>query len=256
MYSELLGSAAAGAENAKQDLPGEGDVGAGGTMMMGSGIAEVTLPVDERIKALKETETAAAEYERRRGRLGDDGKTQNLGQPVNESLDSAAAVPMSFASGPSKRKRHEAIPDTRVLPAPKQQTSTFNPNDDFQFPVHSSALPAGSFTERTTDTENVSSSYSHNFALHNREWIEAKKDERQAEIDAITAANVETGSEESKARVGFDVARKLAKGEAIPDGGNVKGPKGESLKNEWDRKHVSNDDRVWKTFLSNERNRR
>jgi len=51
------------ANNASQSKL-EGDVGAGGAMMMGSGIAEVALPVSERLKTQKATEMAALEYEK------------------------------------------------------------------------------------------------------------------------------------------------------------------------------------------------
>lgn len=281
LYSELLATSdavAKEAQNSKKDsLTGdEGDVGAGGTMMGGTGIAEVALPIDERIRALKETERAAIEYERaRRARLGiTDQHDQHIAPgsssatakdlkssaiPITSSP--VAMVPISFAHGPGKRKRKDAIvPEPKVPATLTKPLSSFNVNEDFEFPVQSSAIPAGSFIQRSSDTSNVGASYSHNFALHNREWIEQRKDERQAEIDAITAQReAEEGPEESRARLGFEVARKLAKGEAVPDdrdSAHTSGTKGDSMRNEWDRKQGSNDDRVWKTFMSNQRNRR
>ncbi|KAL3786012.1 hypothetical protein HJC23_001409 [Cyclotella cryptica] len=275
LYSELLATSdvvAREAESLKKDSStgGEGDVGVGGTMMGGTGIAEVTLPIDERLKALKETERAALELERaRRARFGmadPDIARDTSSSTANDLKSSAipdpsslvAMVPMSFAPGPGKRKRQDAAVAEPKVPAPqKQPLSTFSINDDFELPVQSSAIPAGSFIQRSSDAPNVGASYSHNFALHNREWIEQRKDERQAEIDAITAQrDAEEGPEESRARLGFEVARKLAKGEALPEGGKVSGTKGDSMRNEWDGKQGSNDDRVWKTFMSNQRNRR
>ena len=257
MYSELLVGESKGGMSPKKE---EGDVGAGGAMMGGTGIAEVTLPIDDRIKAMKDTERAAMEYEKaRKARLGivnDEGGVNSASAndikqsaPIMDSETLAAMVPMNFSSGPGKRKRKEiSTSQPAVIAAPQQPTNAYNPIQDFQYPIHSSALPAGSFIEKNNES-NLGSSYSHNFAQHNREWIEQKKDERQAEIDAIAAQYVEDGPEESKARLGFDAARRLARGEILD--GDKKG----EMKNEWDKK-VSNDDRVWKTFMTNERNRR
>jgi hypothetical protein len=228
-------------------------------MMEGMGTAEVMMPIDERIKALKETERAALEQER--ARRDSSSSTANdfksSATPTSSSL--VAMVPMSFAPGPGKRKQQDATVAEPKLPVTqKAPLSTFNINDDFELPLQSSAIPAGAFIQRRSDASNdVGASYSHNFALHNREWIEQRKDERKAEIDAITAQReAEEGPEESCARLGFEAARKLAKGEAVPEHGTVSGTKGESMRNEWDRKQGSNDERVWKTFMLNRRNRR
>jgi hypothetical protein len=261
MYSELLGTGNKGGLSPKKE---EGDVGAGGAMMGGTGIAEVALPIDERIKAMKDTERAAMEYEKaRKARLGiiDDELTASIEYATNEPRESvaidedalAALVPMNFASGPGKRKRKETgFSEPAANRATQQTVNKYDPTKDFQYPVHSSAIPPGSFIEKDNDTSELGASYSHNFAQHNREWIEQKKDERQAELDALAAQNVEDGPEESKARLGFEAARKLARGEIIVDAS----AKGTDTKNGWDRKGGTNDDRVWKEFMSNERNRR
>lgn len=257
MYSDLLVGEARGGISPKKE---EEDVGAGGAMMGGTGIAEVTLPIDERIKAMKDTERAAMEYEKaKKARLGivnDDDNGAGAPAATDTSQSSvdmealATMVPMNFASGPGKRKRKDIpIAAGPTLSAPQQPINTYDPSKSFAYPIYSSAIPAGSNIEKDNDT-NLSSSYSHNFAQHNREWIEQKKDERQAEIDALAAQNAEDGPEESKARVGFDAARRLARGEVIDVSAN-----GGDMKNEWDKKG-SNDDRVWKTFMSNERNKR
>ena len=262
MYSELLVS-----DNGIKDVEEakkEGDVGAGGAMMGGTGIAEVTLPVDERIKAIKDTERAAMEYEKaRKARLGivdeenrrDPSHTQNSKQFADvDNSELMAMVPMNFASGPGKRKRKDtALSDHTVQTSQPEATNTFDPTKDFSYPIHSSAIPAGSFIERDSDSSKLGASFSHNYAQHNREWIEEKKNERQAEIDAICAQNVEDGPEESKARLGFEAARKLAKGEAFNETNNARA---NELKNQWDGRHGSNDDRVWRTFMSNQKNRR
>jgi len=256
MYSELLGTdtAAKVAEDAE-----EGDVGAGGAMMGGTGIAEVTLPIDDRLKAVKDTERAAAEHEKaRKARLGivDEEKTTRATSndvELSDDMNLAVMVPIGFASGPGKRKRKDMTVSAPAIQAPQQKpmNNSFDPTKDFQYPLHSSAIPAGSFIERGSDADNnLGASYSHNYAQHNREWIEEKKNERQAEIDAIAAQNEETGPEESKARLGFEASRKIARGEAV---GTLR-PGG--LKEAELKKGTNNDDRVWKTFMSNPSNRR
>lgn len=92
-----------------------------------------------------------------------------------------------------------------------------------------------------------------------------RRDERQNEIDAMQAQQeVDEGptTAAGRARVGFDISRKLARGEVIPPSASAsggKGPNGE-MRNEWDRKpggdHRSSDERVWRTFMTNQRNRR
>ena len=97
---------------------------------------------------------------------------------------------------------------------------------------------------------------------------QGKRDERQTEIDTIHAKQVEDAgpmTSESRARVGFDMARKIARGEMITTDGSVSSgnppKKNDELTNEWDRKKSgtnsqSSDDRVWKSFMTNQRNRR
>ncbi|KAL7540135.1 hypothetical protein ACHAXR_009900, partial [Thalassiosira sp. AJA248-18] len=301
MYAELLPTDNAMGEGGTA-AAGEGDVGAGGAMMGGTGIAEVALPIDNRIKALKETEKAAMEYERaRKARfgMGNDREMMPGSGDNNEMMNAAAAstgeetannasslasmVPMNFASGPGKRKRQDDIElvqaeDQSSQKSAKSQTA---PNIGVEY-GESSALPsysassAGSSVQRS-DVSTLGASYSHNFQLHTKEWVSRRRDERQTEIDAIQAQQeAEEGPPESRARMGFEMSRKLAKGEAVapvphPAAGGVSGGKGSgggggrgptsgSTKNEWDRKQGggqhSSDDRVWKTFMSKQRNRR
>ena len=297
---------ATGGTGAAAESTEEGDVGAGGTMMGGTGIAEVALPIDERIKALKETEKAALFYERaRRNRfgggaagavMGDDGG-DNIGgyDAVGAAKSSTAAVtsnmiPMSFAAGPGKRKRQDAGPSSFGVEVSQSQTvaSKSAQIDSSSYHVHSSALPPSSYSASAStnpyfsassagpdvhrsDVSTLGASYSHNFQLHTKEWVTRRRDERQTEIDEIHAQReTEEGPPASRARVGFEVARKMAKGEVILPAGAVADGRGGSggggaggtgaLKNEWDKNKGgdprSNDDRVWKTFMSNQRNRR
>eukprot|EP00579_Thalassiosira_antarctica_P022513 CAMPEP_0201988612 /NCGR_PEP_ID=MMETSP0904-20121228/92419_1 /ASSEMBLY_ACC=CAM_ASM_000553 /TAXON_ID=420261 /ORGANISM="Thalassiosira antarctica, Strain CCMP982" /LENGTH=512 /DNA_ID=CAMNT_0048542793 /DNA_START=70 /DNA_END=1605 /DNA_ORIENTATION=+ len=292
MYAELLTSDNKGDDgNNAPTGAEEGDVGAGGAMMGGTGIAEVALPIDERIKHLKETERAAMEYERSRkaarfGSNGDDGgmTISDVGEggsneaPNQSSI--AERVPMNFASGPGKRKRQEDVTSIAVAD-PSSQTSTKSqsaPNAPMDHSnvqsSSSSALPPSSQTYsassagasvQKSDVSALGASYSHNFQLHTKEWVTRRRDERQVEIDAtIAEQEAEEGPPESRARVGFEMSRKMARGEVVAPNaaaassgggggkqGSGKGPNGESLRNDWDRKKGggdqgrSNDDRVW-----------
>ncbi len=66
LYAQLLKSsvvslaAGAGTSNVTKSDPQEGDMGAGGAMLGGTGIAEVIIPVEDKIKNIKETEMALA----------------------------------------------------------------------------------------------------------------------------------------------------------------------------------------------------
>jgi hypothetical protein len=197
--------------------------------------------------------------------------------------------PSSFAPGPAKRRRRDASPTRTAAAAeegegeegedpslPRTFVGVDRPADS-----SSSAMIVGpSAAEsdhpsvvRRSDLSGLGASYSHNFQLHTKEWVMRKRDERQTEIDAVQARQeVDEGPTIAggRARVGFEMARKLARGEAIAPvtaaagggagagAGGGKGPNGE-LRNEWDRKsgdNRSSDDRVWKTFMTNQRNRR
>jgi len=293
LYADIL------EDNVAAPAEGTEDVGAGGTMMAGTGIAEVALPIDERINALKETERAAMEYERaRRARFGGvdnfkgaDGFGKGDNEMIHEQRDNAensSAIdavmpPMSFAPGPGKRKRRDVAPSLSSQPTQTPRPpGASKPATYFDSSQHiqSSAIPQSLFSASSagpdvqrSDVSTLGASYSHNFQLHTKEWVSRKKDERQTEIDAITAQReTEEGPPESRARVGFEMARKMAKGEfIIPVGeSGVTGAGGKgfgisssgsvSLRNEWDRKsggdQRSNDDRVWKTFMSKQKNRR
>ena len=281
LYGELIRSSSlneereAGIKNEK-----EGDVGAGGAVLGGTGIAEVALPVDDRLKALKETERAAAEYNVRRAGRGRQaaGYVIPPGGPSpshdgEETSEMHAMLPMNFASGPSNRKR---APDMLIQQsAPKAaKTQLSAPGDRSLGGISSSAIPRGlSVPPANGGGPGVAdgggpiggASYSQNFSKHTKDWIDNKRNERKEEIEQLEKQMPVDDNEISQGRLGFDLARKVARGEidearaSAGAGGNARGPNGESLRNEWDRKPGgggTSDDRVWKQFMSKQRNRR
>ena len=301
LYAELLLSSVN--DNADREggidkkAGGEGDVGAGGAMMGGTGIAEVALPIDERLRVLKAAEKAAMEYERSRKARFEGGGREEWGSSMMSQIKTgmndisdqqriesiAAMVPMTFASGPGKRKRQN---DSLTPPVKDDMKSSLSQASTVggqgisdKYLIESSAnIGSGSqysstYHVRKSDIADVGASYSHNFQLHTKEWVMRKRDERQTEIDTIHAKQVEDAgpmTSESRARVGFDMARKIARGEITTTDGSVSSGKGggvtkmnDELTNEWDRKksgtnnhQQSSDDRVWKSFMTNQRNRR
>ena len=290
MYVELLVKDETDTNGVAKE--GEGDVGAGGAMMGGTGIAEVALPIDERIKALKETERVAMEIEiARKARFGG-GTGEVVGPNVHSSNDGtsghkqntmnssslSAMVPMNFTSGPGKRKRQEDVGLIGVVAESfsqqqsitnKSQSTTTNIGPAYN--VESSAIPAsagysassaGSHVQNS-DVSTLGASYSHNFKLHTKEWVSRKRDERQSEIEAVQAQQViDEGptTAENEKRVGFEQSRKIAKGEVVAQPAGSGGTAGGG-RNEWDRKQgggnqPSSDERVWRNFMSKQRNRR
>ena len=186
-------------------------------------------------------------------------------------------VPLNFASGPGKRKRqdeHHAVPggvSSTAATSSQQPTTTSSSSATYS---NYSASSAGVSVQRS-DVSTLGQSYSHNFQLHQQDWIAQRRDERQSEIDTLKAQQQQQQQHDngggggggggdgsgSGGRMGFEMARKLAKGESIRPS-NTRGPNGESLKNEWDRKQgggsrqYRSDDRVYKQFISSQRNRR
>ena len=289
LYAELLVKDETNT-NGVANKEGEGDVGAGGAMMGGTGIAEVALPIDERIKALKETERVAMEIERARkarfGGMGEVGPRETFsndgnstsGQQQNNMNSStlSAMVPMNFASGPGKRKRQEDVGLIGVVAESSSQQQSTNKSQTTTnigpaYNVESSAIPAtsgysassaGSHVQKS-DVSTLGASYSHNFQLHTKEWVSRKRDERQSEIEAVQAQQmIDEGptTAENEKRVGFEQSRKIAKGEVVAPA-TVSGGTAGGGRNEWDRKQgggnqPSSDERVWRNFMSKQRNRR
>ena len=278
MYAELLIPETTTTQSGNTPIKGsEGDVGAGGAMMGGTGIAEVALPIDERIKAMRETERVAMEYERARkarygeGADGDGIPEVNEKQPpaTTTASDLTAMVPMNFASGPGKRKRQDEVgligieDHSSSTSQTKQKTTFIGPGYNN---AGSSAIPAGSLiglSVEKSDVDTLGASYSHNFQLHTKEWISRKRDERQLEIDEAEAQQaidegLTTTNDGTDTRVGFEMSRKIARGEVNLTASAAAASRARN-KNEWDNKgrlHQSSDERAFRQFMSKSRNRR
>ena len=188
----------------------------------------------------------------------------------------SAMVPMNFASGPGKRKRQEDVNLIGVVAESSSQQQSTNKSQSTTnigpaYNVESSAIPAssgysassaGSHVQKS-DVSTLGASYSHNFQLHTKEWVSRKRDERQSEIEAVQAQQmIDEGptTAENEKRVGFEQSRKIAKGEVVAPAAGSGGTAGGG-RNEWDRKQgggnqPSSDERVWRNFMSKQRNRR
>jgi hypothetical protein len=216
----------------------EGDLGAGGAMLGGTGIAEVILPVEDQIKAARETELAAARFERRRAfnknrnRLNEvdnenaesiNGHGQYQHQHDNEDL--FQMLPVSFGSGPGKGRNGSKMVNGL---APQGTISK------------STKAPSGTGTAlNKTAMPDIGSSYAHNFRLHNEEWINKKKQENQLQKEEA----VEIENEADGSRVGFEAKRGL-KTRKDGSGGDATG--------NGNKPQRAKDDMVYKKFVARE----
>lgn len=210
------------------------DVGSGGEVLGGTGIAEVILPVDQRLKAARETELAAARYEQERQNRQYNHSSGSMEAKANtyDQVDLSAMLPTSFGSGPANNKRTKET---------KRQTAQI-PVQELGGSSTPSLQPAGKVLNKNISA-NVGSSYSQNFRLHNEEWIAKKKQEnlqesRDHQIHEEDEDAVDSG------RVGFEAKRGLNnRGHQTTDG-------------QGQRIQRANDDIVYKKFISREKNKR
>ena len=265
------------AEKAGEAAPAsakEDDVGAGGMMLAGTGIAEISLPVDERIRTVRETELLASSSTRERmaaaaprtgGGTGGGGRAPPRSGP-GSARDLERMLPTSFGKkkGAKEEKIAQTIPPTAAVPT---QPMAANSDASTAIPVRG---PGGKIASSAgtaalpTDVANLSQSYSHNFKMHTHQWVSDRKTEQQREIDRVRKEQEERdGTVENQSRVGFDQARRVARGEvpagaesssSAPSSARRTGPAG-SVGAGGDRNR-SSDDRVWRSFVSKSRNRR
>ena len=223
LYAEILLQSSEQVKPEKDSKSGE-DVGAGGSMLGGTGICEIVLPVEDRIKAAKETELAAAKIERTRSTRGlhYDNTGQNNTQDIEKNTDISQMLPLSFGSGPGKRRN----PTTTQSSIPKNKPSTLSN------PVN--PLSAGRVMNKNISSD-IGSSYSHNFRLHNEEWISNKR--KQEQVDKVQVVPEEDGD----SRVGFEASRGLK-----PDRGGNSGTRNDQR---------ANDNRAYRTFVKREMKR-
>lgn len=209
----------------------EGDVGAGGAMLGGTGIAEVILPLDHRIRNIQQTEEAARAREKKYRNRGGNATS------VSHSLSQTSNTPSNSASVSSAGKN--------VLPS---------------------------------DVSGVGASYSHNFQLHNQDWIQRRLQEKEYEKKSLenehnASKSQYADSDANRERAGFDAIRK-AKNASVASGGKDGASETGSSRNMDIANNApsqnssganstakpqyhqrSSDDRVWGTFVKNQRSR-
>ncbi|GFH62160.1 hypothetical protein CTEN210_18636 [Chaetoceros tenuissimus] len=210
------------------------DVGSGGEVLGGTGIAEVILPVDQRLKAARETQLAAARYEQERQNRQYNHSNGSMEAKANahDEVDLSAMLPTSFGSGPANNKRAKAS---------KKQTLQV-PVQEFGGSSTPSLQPAGKVLNKNI-TANVGSSYSQNFRLHNEEWIAKKKQENSQE-NRDHQIHEEDEDAVDSGRIGFEAKRGLNnRGNQATDG-------------QGQRIQRAHDDIVYKKFITREKNKR
>ena len=192
------------------------------------------------------------------------GDTRSGGS--TSALDLERMLPTSFGKkkGAKEEEAELPIPPTASAPVqPLPANSDASPAIPVGGPGGRIASSAGTAV-LPTDVANLSQSYSHNFKMHTHQWVSDRKTEQQREIDRVRKEQeVRDGTAENQARVGFDQARRVARGE-VPAGGESSssdqfssrrsGPAG-AVGAGGDRNR-SSDDRVWRSFVSKSRNRR
>lgn len=190
-------------------------------MLGGTGICEIVLPVEDRIKAAKETELAAAKLERARRTRGrhHDNTGQNNNQDTEKNTDISQMLPLSFGSGPGKRRNPTITQNTVAKNKPSTLSNPVNP------------LSAGRVMNKNSLSD-IGSSYSHNFRLHNEEWISNKKKQEQVDRGQVVP------EEDDDSRVGFEASRGLK-----PDRGGNSGTRNVQR---------ANDNRAYRTFVKRE----
>jgi len=222
----------------------EADVGVGGTVLGGTGIAEVTLPVDYRLQSVQETEKILLSKQER-------VHQHNSYDQLQSENEIRKLLPTSFGDGVTKKKRMDD--DCREM-IQKNSTADIDPKRLISSLLHKgnhlpnktqfSASSAG-VDVRHDDVSNLGRSYAHDFQLHNQEWIQNKREFQQREVDT-QKKNAEISSSEAVGeRVGFDNLKKYGEGRS-------------NFHSQIDRSKFksSNDDRLWKNFVTRTRDSR
>jgi hypothetical protein len=199
-----------GASSLAPSFQREADVGAGGAVLGGTGIAEVTLPNDSRLQSVKETKQTLSRIEHNHGQQA--STTNHL---VVRKL-----LPSSFGEGVSRKKRsidgddQELHTSSHVNPKnlissilhqveSTASTTTFNNN--------CSASSAGQHV-RPEDVSNLGRSFAHDFRAHNQERFHLKQASQLKELEMRQGKDTDTSLEADHGRMGFDAIRKSGRG--------------------------------------------
>jgi hypothetical protein len=229
LYQELASSAQTLAGTTlKGPMTVEGDVGSGGSMLGGTGIAEVSLPVDVRLKTVAETSAATLNARRL------------FSKDQAASKSAIAELPMSFAPGKGKRGKREAVPMMKVAKPANGPTEPVHTTESEQIAKTASSAGHGVLS---SDVSGVASSYSHNFRLHAQEWLQEKKDSERAPNEQIDEQSSAGGVDED--RIGFAAARGRGGDQSL-----------DKAKGDSERQKRSSDDRVYKSFMTRQKEQR
>ena len=227
------------------------DVGDGGEVLGGTGIAEVILPEKERLENARATEAAAMASTKRRMNASPTASA-SAGAAETRIEDLAhSSLPTNFTVGRGKRKRKDQ--DSRGSSFPKSRNLASSQAPRAADLMEASASSAG-FQVLDSDVSNVASSFSQNFRQHAQD---KKARQRAAASQEGTggsgsksnaggdnAASSSSTSHVDNDRMGFEAARRVARGEPA------------SLSSTKPRQNQrASDDRVWKQFVRNERDR-
>eukprot|EP00557_Chaetoceros_sp_GSL56_P012660 CAMPEP_0176478496 /NCGR_PEP_ID=MMETSP0200_2-20121128/1218_1 /TAXON_ID=947934 /ORGANISM="Chaetoceros sp., Strain GSL56" /LENGTH=533 /DNA_ID=CAMNT_0017874439 /DNA_START=33 /DNA_END=1634 /DNA_ORIENTATION=+ len=246
----------------------DSDIGAGGAMLGGTGIAEVALPVEERIKAARQTELAAARMEHKRMMKRRHGYSNNnknykggLDDDILEGKDGMDTsyemmLPISFGVGPGKQRRKNLNANVKLQPQEHELPSSLLQADSSRRDVvlgrvlNKNSMPG------------IGSSYSHNFRLHNDEWIQKQKQQQQQQLQEeedeqdkriVPLEGQGEAVVDDSNRIGFEARKRLQdhpRSKGARDGGAGAGSgSGAGGKRKMERAH---DDMVYKKFVSRE----
>lgn len=197
LYAKLLREATLMHSGMNEESQVDEDVGAGGEMLGGTGIAEVELPVEQRLQNAKETALAASQLGTKAAVSGHTSNARDPDRITQQEL--AKMLPTSFVSG--KRKSH--LSKTGVIVSKESSTLSTHTQPKVHVPLNKDIA----FPESQVNLDGIGSSYAHNFSLHNKEWIQKKKEENYQESNKESAGG--GGQEEigDSSRIGFDAKR-------------------------------------------------
>lgn len=253
----IIGTATTKAGSSNQDA----DVGAGGAMLGGTGIAEVILPVEERLKNIQRTQTQIQEefmlsnhqnhntyssiYKKETHGINDKNNSK-ITSNNNHGIHNM--VPTSFGQGPAKAKKWNKQQSKNTVTT---KTSISN-----LLPPTSTSISAGVLLNKS-DVEGIATSYSHNFKLHSHEWISQKKDREQQQNQADKQSSAKNNvnedeyhhSQANQERIGFEAAYSSTDKGKSKNNNNGNNTHSKSQHHSQQQQKRSNDDRVYSNFL-------